>query len=144
MLRQVGAIPFVIREKEPLVLMITSRTHERWIFPKGAKEKGETEADAAAREAHEEAGIRGRALDQFSHEVQAIKQLADGPQDLLVTYLPLHFTKQYDDWPERKNRDRHWVTLKDARKIAGGPDIQSALEWFEELLPNLHSIAKTK
>mgnify|MGYP003117465022 CR=1 FL=1 len=56
MLRQVGAIPFAIRETEPLVLMITSRTHERWIFPKGAVEEGETAAEAALREAYEVAG----------------------------------------------------------------------------------------
>ncbi len=144
MLRQAGAIPFVIRETEPLVLMITSRTHERWIFPKGSVEAGETPAEAALREAFEEAGISGRALDKFSHEVQSVKQLADGPRDLLVTYIPLHFTEQHDEWPERKNRDRHWVTLPDARKIAGGPDIASALMGFEALLPDLHSIASKK
>ncbi len=144
MLRQVGAIPFVIREKKPLVLMITSRTHERWIFPKGSVEKGETHAEAALREAYEEAGIRGRALDQFAHEVQAVKQLADGPRDLLVTYIPLHFTEQHDEWPERKSRERNWVTMQDARKIAGGPDIQSALAGFEALLPELHSIANSR
>lgn len=144
MLRQVGAIPFVIRETEPLVLMITSRTHERWIFPKGAIEDGETPAEAALREAFEEAGIKGRALEQFSHEVQTVKQMADGPRDLLVTYIPMHFTEQFDEWPERKNRDRHWVTMVDARKIAGGPDIASALAGFEALLPDLHSIASKK
>lgn len=144
MLRQVGAIPFVIRETEPLVLMITSRTHERWIFPKGAVEQGETAAEAALREAYEEAGISGRMLDQFAHEVQTVKQTSDGPRDLVVTYIPLHFTEQHDDWPERKNRDRHWVILPDARKIAGGPDIHSALDGFEALLPNLHSIANMK
>ncbi|MCR9240651.1 MAG: NUDIX hydrolase [Rhodobiaceae bacterium] len=144
MLRQVGAIPFVIRATEPLVLMITSRTHERWIFPKGAVEEGETAAEAALREAYEEAGIRGRMLEQFAHDVQAVKQLSDGPRDLIVTYIPLHFSEQHDDWPERKNRDRHWVTLSDARKIAGGPDIHGALEGFEALLPDLHSIAKIR
>ncbi|HBM88509.1 MAG: NUDIX hydrolase [Parvibaculaceae bacterium] len=144
MLRQVGAIPFVIRETEPLLLMITSRTHERWIFPKGAIEKGETASEAALREAYEEAGIRGRMLEQFAHDVQAIKQMPDGPRDLIVTYIPLHFTEQHDEWPERKNRDRHWVTLPDARKIAGGPDIHSALQGFEKLLPDLHSIAKIR
>lgn len=144
MLRQVGAIPFVIRDTEPLVLMITSRTHERWIFPKGAVDEGEKPTDAALREAYEEAGIKGRALEQFSFDVQAVKQLDDGPRDLLVTYYPLHFVEQFDEWPERKNRDRHWVTLRDARKIAGGTDIQKAIEGFEALLPSLHSIANIK
>jgi|GEM_PF-4495095 len=33
---------------------------ERWTFPKGRLERGESPAQAAAREAREEAGISGR------------------------------------------------------------------------------------
>ncbi len=141
MLRQAGAIPFLMRDQTLMVLMITSRTNERWIFPKGSVEKGETQAEAAVREAFEEAGIRGRALEQFAHDVQAVKLLSDGPRDLLVTYIPLHFIEQHDEWPERGSRERSWVTLEEARRIAGGPDIESALAGFEALLPELHNIA---
>jgi len=144
MLRQIGAIPFVFRENQPLVLMITSRTHERWIFPKGALEGDETPGEAASREAFEEAGIKGAALSDFSHDVQTVKTKDDGPHDLLVSYLPLHFEEQFDDWPEKKRRDRHWVTLDEARRIAGGPDILEALEGFLKLVPKLQSIDNSK
>ncbi|MBO6541969.1 MAG: NUDIX hydrolase [Alphaproteobacteria bacterium] len=144
MLRQYGAIPFTFLKEEPLVLMITSRTHERWIFPKGAIEEAETPVDAAHREAFEEAGVRGRALPDCSHDVKGVKQLPDGPRDLLVTYFPLHLTEQVDDWPERKRRDRHWVTLADARKIAGGQDILHVLQGFESFLPKLQNIASAR
>jgi len=144
MLRQIGAIPFVFRENQPLVLMITSRTHERWIFPKGALEGDETPGEAASREAFEEAGIKGAALSDFSHDVQTVKNKDDGPHDLLVSYLPLHFEEQFDDWPEKKRRDRHWVTLDEARRIAGGPDILEALEGFLKLVPKLQSIDNSK
>ncbi len=144
MLRQIGAIPFVFRENQPLVLMITSRTHERWIFPKGALEGDETPSEAASREAFEEAGIKGAALSDFSHDVQTVKNKDDGPHDLLVSYLPLHFEEQLDDWPEKKRRNRHWVTLDEARRIAGGPDILEALEGFLKLVPKLQSIDNSK
>lgn len=144
MLRQIGAIPFVFREDQTLVLMITSRTHERWIFPKGSLEGDETSGEAACREAFEEAGIKGAVLSEFSHDVQTVKNKADGPQDLIVTYLPLQFEEQFDEWPEKKRRDRHWVTIEEARRIAGGPDILRALEGFSKLIPKLQSIDSSK
>jgi 8-oxo-dGTP pyrophosphatase MutT (NUDIX family) len=144
MLRQFGAIPFVFRDKEPLVLMITSRTHERWIFPKGALEASEQPAEAATREAFEEAGIKGEPIADVSCDVDAVKQQEDGPKEMTVTYFPLHFSEQFDDWPEKKRRDRHWVTLADARKIAGGPDILAAIDGFVSFLPKLQIIANTK
>lgn len=144
MLRQAGAIPFLVRDRKLMVLMVTSRTNERWIFPKGSIEKGETQAEAAEREAFEEAGIRGRALEQFAYDVQAVKLLADGPRDLLVTYIPLHFIEQHDEWPERGRRERNWVTIEEARRIAGGPDIESALAGFEALLPEIYSITNSR
>lgn len=144
MLRQYGAIPFTFLKKEPLVLMITSRTHERWIFPKGAIENAETPVDAAHREAFEEAGVRGQALADYPHEVRGLKQMPEGPKDLLVTYFPLHLKEQVEEWPEKKRRDRHWVTMEDARRIAGGQDILNAIRGFESFLPNLYSIASAK
>ncbi len=144
MLRQVGAIPFVFREHQPLVLMITSRTHERWIFPKGAVETNETSDDAAVREAFEEAGVKGTALPDLSHDVQAVKNLEEGPRDMLITYFPLHLEEQFDDWPEKKRRKRHWVTIDEARKIAGGQDILDALEGFLKHVPKLQSIESNR
>ena len=144
MLRQFGAIPFVLHEKEPLVLMITSRTHERWIFPKGGLEASETPVEAAQREAFEEAGVKGSAMADLSYDVQAVKVTEGNSEDMIVTYFPLHFSEQMEEWPERKRRDRHWVTLADARKIAGGPDILDALEGFASLIPKLQSIANNK
>lgn len=144
MLHQFGAIPFVLHEEEPLVLMITSRTHERWIFPKGGLDASETPVEAAQREAFEEAGVKGKAVPDLSHDVQAVKVSDGKSQDMLVTYFPLQFSEQLEDWPERKRRDRHWVTLSDARKIAGGPDILAALEGFVSLMPKLQSMDNNK
>mgnify|MGYP000604135431 CR=1 FL=1 len=44
----------------PQVLLITSLTTRRWIIPKGWRADGMTPADAAAREALEEAGVTGK------------------------------------------------------------------------------------
>ena len=41
-------------------LLVRTNNGRRWIFPKGRIERNETAAAAAAREAHEEAGVEGK------------------------------------------------------------------------------------
>jgi len=143
MQRQFGAIPYVIREEEILVLMITSNTQERWIFPKGSADGDETPASAAAREAMEEAGVEGRMHEDIQLEVQSLKQVDGATTDLSVTYIPMLMETQHEDWSERKKRRRHWNTLPEAYRIAGGPDITSALEQFEQSVPKLYKLDST-
>lgn len=59
--QQAGAICFrTSADSLPEVLLVTSRRNGRWGIPKGRIEAGETARAAAAREAMEEAGVRGR------------------------------------------------------------------------------------
>ena len=53
-----GAVVYKICDGEPLFLLVFSRRNERWGFPKGHIEKGETEIETASREIYEETGIR--------------------------------------------------------------------------------------
>ena len=58
---QYGALPYRIGASGELeLLLVTSRGRGRWIIPKGWPIKGLTPRKAAAREAFEEAGIRGK------------------------------------------------------------------------------------
>jgi 8-oxo-dGTP pyrophosphatase MutT (NUDIX family) len=60
------------RNSSTEVLLVTSRDTGRWIIPKGWPLKGKAPHKAAAREAHEEAGVIGkinrRAIGSFSYE----------------------------------------------------------------------------
>lgn len=49
--RQAGGVEF---------LLVRTSNGERWTFPKGGVERGESMSQAAAREAREEAGVTGR------------------------------------------------------------------------------------
>src|SRR4051794_36295869 len=61
--RQYGAIPVRLdRKGEPKVLLVTSRGTRRWVIPKGWPIRKLSPAETAAREALEEAGIKGRML----------------------------------------------------------------------------------
>src|SRR5262249_31793575 len=56
---QVAALPWRRNGSGIEVMLITSRCAGRWVLPKGWPEAGEEMCAAAAREAHEEAGLVG-------------------------------------------------------------------------------------
>src|SRR3974390_952808 len=61
--RQVAALPLRRTKSGALeVLLVTSRGTGRWIIPKGWPSKRLRDRKAAAREAREEAGVKGKIL----------------------------------------------------------------------------------
>jgi 8-oxo-dGTP pyrophosphatase MutT (NUDIX family) len=68
---QYGALPYRLDDDGSVeVLLVTSRETKRWIIPKGWPIKGLKPSKAAAREAYEEAGVRGRIAGRaFGHYV---------------------------------------------------------------------------
>src|ERR1700744_2721291 len=58
-LNQAGVIAYRILDGKVRVLLVTSRDTGRWIIPKGNVNSGTTPAKAAAKEAYEEAGVKG-------------------------------------------------------------------------------------
>ena len=58
---QYGALPYRFTPEAAMeILLVTTRQSRRWIIPKGWPIKGLKPAKSAAREAFEEAGVRGR------------------------------------------------------------------------------------
>ena len=55
----VSAVCYRLRRGEPEFLLVRTR-NGHWTFPKGGVDEDATHADAAAREAYEEAGVKGR------------------------------------------------------------------------------------
>jgi 8-oxo-dGTP pyrophosphatase MutT (NUDIX family) len=56
---QVAAVCYRLRDGDPEFLLVRTRSG-RWTFPKGGVDGDATYAEAAAREAYEEAGVEGR------------------------------------------------------------------------------------
>jgi 8-oxo-dGTP pyrophosphatase MutT (NUDIX family) len=70
---QYGVLPYRFTETNSLeVLLVTTRQTRRWIVPKGWPIKGLKPPKSAAREAYEEAAIRGtvvtKSIGVFSYE----------------------------------------------------------------------------
>ena len=78
MIEQVGALPYRMAGAATSILLVTSRQTGRWVVPKGNLMIGKTPHEAAAIEAEEEAGVRGRISPLPIGEYQYAKILPDG------------------------------------------------------------------
>ncbi|KAI8581987.1 hypothetical protein K450DRAFT_230249 [Umbelopsis ramanniana AG] len=131
--RQVaGCIPIDPRTNR--VLLITSSKHEGvWVLhlycfckqPKGGWENDETQAQAAARETWEEAGVRGTITRQIGTFVETTKK---GSAKAHHCIFEMHINEIMKKWPEKKKRERRWFTFDEALVVtASKPYMQEAL-----------------
>lgn len=114
--RQVGAIPYAYVDGRMAVLLVTSRRSGRWIFPKGAIEPNVTAAESAALEAFEEAGVLGEIEQTPIGHYRAVAGTG-GTKLTDIDLYPLLVTQQLDMWKEKDQRLRHWVTVREARRL---------------------------
>ncbi|MGI4802800.1 MAG: NUDIX hydrolase [Janthinobacterium lividum] len=115
---QYAALPLQERGGEICVLLVTSRETHRWVLPKGWGEKGLTGAQVAAKEAFEEAGIRGIACDALVGRYRYTKRLRKGRTvECEVEVYPLTVNALLPVWPESKQRRREWFTLAQAALV---------------------------
>ena len=125
---QVGVIPVRFGATGPEVLLITSRDSRRWIIPKGWPMKGRKDREAAAREAIEEAGIKGkvsrRAIGYYTYQ----KRFADHVEPCRVTVFRLDVGKEQDKWRERGQRTRRWMSLAEAADLVTEPSLAHLLQ----------------
>ena len=125
---QTGALPWrLTKGNKPEVLLVTGRRSGRWIIPKGWPMLGKSLADAAAREAFEEAGISGQVdpkpLGSFHHARRSFF----GTLEVEILVHPLAVEKELSDWPERGERDRRWFPLKTARALVDSAELQGLI-----------------
>lgn len=109
--RQCAALPFMHREGNTLIMLVTSRDTGRWVLPKGWTEKDVTGSELAAKEAFEEAGIVGEAAPELVGSCRYLKRLPRGRViECEVRVFPMRVDRLVDDWPERGQRTRRWFT----------------------------------
>ncbi len=109
---QSGVIPYRRRDGVVEVLLITSSDGLRWGIPKGVIEPDLSSAESAAKEAYEEAGIRGRL---HPDSVGTYSYQKWGGTCRVEVFL-LEVTEELKEWPERLNRQREWVALDEATR----------------------------
>jgi 8-oxo-dGTP pyrophosphatase MutT (NUDIX family) len=113
------------------VLLITSRETRRWVIPKGWPIKGMSSAKSAAREAFEEAGVKGK-VDKSPVGAYAYdKRLKNGRlQHVRVTVFALRVLEESDVYPEAAQREKQWFAPADAAKAVDEPELMVLLATF--------------
>jgi 8-oxo-dGTP pyrophosphatase MutT (NUDIX family) len=100
---------------EPLMLLVTARTMPGfWVFPVGGVDKGETLAEAAARECREESGY----CVQIGEQAAAVESQETERRVCYTFYLATAIGEEAD-WEQ--DRERRWVPFSQA--IAMLPEI---------------------
>ncbi|MBD5656643.1 MAG: NUDIX domain-containing protein [Candidatus Eremiobacteraeota bacterium] len=92
------------------VLVISTRGSGRWTVPKGWPMRGRTDSEAAAREAYEEAGVRGTIATEPLGTFEYVKRRNER-ETLLVTVYRLDVGAQARRWRERGQRRQRWLPV---------------------------------
>jgi 8-oxo-dGTP pyrophosphatase MutT (NUDIX family) len=122
--KQVAALPLRWAENGAIeILLVTSRSTGRWIIPKGWPSKRHKDHKAAAREAKEEAGVKGKIGRRSIGRFRYVKsEMGDrNPIDVTVFLLPVR--KECKNWPERDQRQRAWFALASAAEKVQEPEL---------------------
>ncbi len=115
MKKQFAALPLKIDAGQPEVMLITSRETKQWIIPKGWPQKGLAPRNVAAREAYEEAGLRGKIGKRPIGDYHYEKWLSPAHSvPCQVTVFLLRVDRELDDWPEKAERERVWLPPQEA------------------------------
>ncbi|HEX8391974.1 MAG TPA: NUDIX hydrolase [Longimicrobium sp.] len=119
---QCAAIPYRIVDGATEILLVTRRSGEGWIIPKGKIEPGLGPRESARREAFEEAGVEGDiGTAPFDHYRNGRD---DGP--LVVAFL-LRVTREMSSWPEAGQRERAWVPVEEVQTRVMDPGLVRVL-----------------
>lgn len=128
---QVAALPWRKGEAGIEVMMITSRETQRWVIPKGGRMSGLSDAEAAAQEAYEEAGVQGDLNPQPIGEYLYDKRLKSGAlRPCRVTVFPLEVFIQLGAFPEVGQRYLRWMTPAEAADVVHELDLADLIRGF--------------
>lgn len=131
---QYGALCYRVRKKKPAIelLLITSRDTGRWVIPKGWPMDGKSASAAAAREAWEEAGVRGDIHDTPIGSYNYLKGLPHGLKvDCRVRVFPLAVGDLSKNFPEKDERRAEWVSCAEAASRVQEPGLKDLILAFE-------------
>lgn len=111
------------------ILLVGSRRNGRWGVPKGHLDPGETTAQAAGREAFEEAGVSGSVEASVFGSFSYRKDSSPHHYHVSVHLLPVAEVQL--DFPEKGTRKQRWFPLKAAIRNAAQPGLRALLSRLE-------------
>lgn len=131
--RQVAALPLRLAKNGAIeILLVTSRDTGRWIIPKGWTSKRLRDCKAAAREAREEAGVKGKILREAIGTYRYIKRELGNGALIEVRVFLLKVSKRCKRWPEKRERRRAWFDIEDAASRVSDPELSILIALLQE------------
>ncbi len=113
------------------VLLITSRETGRWVIPKGWPVAGLAPEDAAAKEAWEEAGVKGATNPVCLGRYGYLKVLGETAQvPCAVAVYGIRVDHLADKFPEVSERRRAWFAPAEAAGLVNEPDLARLIAGF--------------
>ena len=134
---QVAALCWRRSAKGLRVLLITSRDTGRWVIPKGWPMRNRSDAEAAAREAYEEAGLRGE-ISPRSIGIYTYQKVLGPKQSIpvVVRVFPLEAREMLRTYPETGQRRVKWFSPDKAAKLVAEPALAALIRNFSPELPD--------
>lgn len=134
--QQVGTLCWKVKDGRTRILLITSRETGRWVIPKGWPMEGLSDTAAAQREAWEEAGVVGTALDvkigTFRYaKILSRKRGLELGVPCEVTVYPVHVEKLARSFPEAKTRERKWFSPRKAASLVEEGELATLILGFD-------------
>jgi 8-oxo-dGTP pyrophosphatase MutT (NUDIX family) len=130
---QYGALPYRETKAAGLeILLVTTRQSRRWIIPKGWPIKGLSGRGSAAREAYEEAGVRGTVGRKSIGTYIYSKLLDDIAVEVAceVHVYALRVRRREKAWPESRQREVRWYQPREAVAAIEESGLKSLVETF--------------
>ncbi|MDR1087063.1 MAG: NUDIX domain-containing protein [Endomicrobium sp.] len=118
-----GAVIYKMQEESPLFLLVNSKRNDRWGFPKGHVENGESEIETAKREIFEETGIKKiEFIENFrQEEVYLINGSTNKTKGNLVEKHSIYFLalalEDALSFDENEISKLKWVDIKKAQEL---------------------------
>lgn len=129
--QQYGALCFRRLPDGIEILLVTTRESGRWVIPKGWPMKKKKPHEAAATEAWEEAGVRGKVKKKPVGRYTYLKLLDDGDvAPCVVDVFQLEVMENHDQFKERGERRIEWFSPDEAARRVREIELKSLLIEF--------------
>lgn len=126
---QAGVIPYRVRPDGTVQVLLVTNRAGGWIVPKGKIDPGHTPQEAGRIEALEEAGVIGTPAREEIGHYDYRKPNGDEHRVLL---FPMPVLRVLEEWAEKGERQRAWVTVDEAIRRVAFPDLRDVIERMEQ------------
>jgi ADP-ribose pyrophosphatase YjhB (NUDIX family) len=103
------------------VLLVRKLRSRSWGIPKGKVKRRLSAAENAAKEAFEEAGVKGHVQQRAAGSFRAVKRVHDQKIVIEVAVHLLEVTKTAKTWSEKAKRETKWCSPEEAANLLREP-----------------------